>query len=230
MYEIKNAKRNEVRVYKDNTLALIGRMSRLFYILTAETQFIGELDLYELPPALFTGVFEVQVKPGRVDVKNGIWRKAAVCENGEYKTVYNLSGNEPLEVPGRQLRMVTYIPVWVNGVVRYDMSDSDSKVQLFSRYAHASDRFKRVLENLVAETDTLLVADAGGWPGVIYKVWNHRANNTECQFAELVYAGVDVDTLDPRAIMAEHLPSALYCGQQKEFRLAKERGTTVAWN
>ena len=72
MYEVKEAKRNEIRVYKDGVLALIGRMSRLFYILTAETQFIGELDLYELPPALFTGVFKVQVKPGRVAVKNGV--------------------------------------------------------------------------------------------------------------------------------------------------------------
>lgn len=229
MYEVKDAKRNEIRVYKNGTLALIGRMSRLFYILTAETQFIGELDLYELPPALFTGVFEVQVKPGRVDVKNGVWRKAAVCEGGEYKTVYNHSGNDPLERPGRQVRMVTYIPAWVNAVTLYDMSIPVNIDQLFSRYAHASDRYKRALEELVTDTDTILVADAGGWPGVIYKVWTHRAGMVDTQFAELIYAGVDSDTLDPRAILAEHFPSALYCGQQKEFKPGRERGKTIAW-
>lgn len=229
MYEAKEAKRNEVRVYKDGTLALVGRMSRLFYVLAAETQFIGELDLYELPPTLFTGVFEVQVKPGRVTVKNGVWRKAAACEDGEYKTVYNHSGNDTLTRPGRQVRMVTYIPAWVNQVTLYDMSIPDNINQLFSRYAHASDRYKRALEELVTDTDTILVADAGGWPGVIYKVWTHRAGATDTQFAELIYAGVDNDTLDPRAILAEHFPSALYCGQQKEFKPGRERGKTIAW-
>ncbi len=229
MYEAKECKRNEIRVYKDNVLALVGRMSRLFYILTAETQFIGELDLYELPPTLFTGVFEVQVKPGRVTVKNGVWRKAAVCEGGEYKTVYNQSGNEPLERPGRQLRMVTYIPAWVNAVTLYDMAIPINIDQLFSRYAHASDRYKRALEELVVDTDTILVADAGGWPGLIYKVWTHRAGSTDTQFAELIYAGVDAETLDPRVVLAEHFPSALYCGQKKEFKQARERGKTIAW-
>jgi hypothetical protein len=229
MYEAKEAKRSEIRVYKDGVLALIGRMSRLFYILTAETQFIGELDLYELPPTLFTGVFEVQVKPGRVTVKNGVWRKAAVCENGEYKTVYNMSGNEPLEQPGRQVRMVTYIPSWVNAVTLYDMSITNNIDQLFSRYAHASDRYKRALEELVADTDTIMVADAGGWPGLIYKVWTHRGGADNSQFAELIYAGVDSDTLDPRSVLAEHFPSALYCGRQKEFKQARERGKTIAW-
>ena len=74
MITFREHKEKEVRVYSNGTLALVGRLSRLFYVLTAEKEFFGELDLYDLPPVFFNGVFEVTAHYGRVCVKNGRWR------------------------------------------------------------------------------------------------------------------------------------------------------------
>ena len=78
MITYREHKEKEVRVYSNDKLALVGRLSRLFYVLTAEKEFFGELDLYDLPPVFFNGVFEVTAHYGRVCVKNGRWRKAEV--------------------------------------------------------------------------------------------------------------------------------------------------------
>lgn len=230
MITFREHKEKEVRVYSNGTLALVGRLSRLFYVLTAEKEFFGELDLYDLPPVFFNGVFEVTAHYGRVCVKNGRWRKAEVFEFGGVKTVYNHNGDETLERPGRKVGMVTYIPAWVGVATVFRPSQGDNLEVIEARYSHASERFLRTMDAVTRSSDdTLLIVDIGGWPGLVYRLFTYGKAVEEGTYAELIYAGIDGEELDPKNYIGKVYPGALYCGQSKEFKTVTERRNTRDW-
>ena len=208
----------EVSIFINEELVLLGRAGRLFYELIADQSYVGSIDINDLPPETFSGVIELTASYERVTVINGQWRRAIVCDDGHVKTIHNTDGKQALEKPGRVVRMVTYIPAWVNATQVHNLADAKLCNRLRTRYAHGSSRFRTVMHNLPPRGQ-LIVVDAGGWPGVLMMSGHQFGAN----YLELLYAGVSSDVVDPREIVQEFDPKALYCGHQNEFEVSKAR-------
>lgn len=178
--------------------------------------FYGELDMHKLAVALDTGCVELKAHYARVRVKSAKWRKADVkLSDGRVGFILN-DGTRRLEIPGRETRMVTYYPSWVNESIRF--TDFDYAL-IRSRYPHSSERFMRTLKFCEERGyDDMLITDVGGWPAALFSLYTDWKGE---QIAKLMYAGTS--EIEPREILKEKYPFAIYCEGGSRFRTPEEK-------